>query len=105
MNLSPELHFNVNQCPKCKVSEPHQNLYQLLINEPEQIKFAISEEFKAIDLQIKTILRNLTVDPEDISINDVKLLPDEFEKNISVFCAKMTSNYTVSERSDVIKFD
>jgi hypothetical protein len=47
----------------------------------------------------------LTVDLDDISIKDVKLAPDEFERNISTFCAKMSSNYSITERSDVIKID
>lgn len=103
--MSTDPNFKLPKCSKCKVDETPHNLYQLLTNEPDNIKVAIAEEFKQIDFQIKSILRTLTADSDDISIKDVKLAPDEFERNITAFCAKMSSNYSVSERSDVIKID
>lgn len=96
-----ELQFKTPHCAECLVKKKSQNLYQLLTNEPERVKYALNEEFKAIDFQIKSILMNWTVEPDDKSFKDVKILPDEFEKSLSVFCAKMTSNYSISECSAV----
>ena len=105
VNLNTDPHFKIASCTKCKVHDTPHNLYKLLTNEPDHIKIAITEEYKSIDYQIKSILKTLTVDPDDISIRDVKLPPDEFERSISLFCTKMSTNYSISEKNDVIKID
>lgn len=73
------------------------------------MKHAITEEFKSIDFQIKTILRNQfhSSDPPDISFTEAKNVlndfPDDFERGLSIFCTKMATNYSISERNDIMR--
>lgn len=105
VNFNTDPHFKISSCTKCKVHDTSHNLYKLLTNEPDHVKVALTEEYKSIDFQIKSILKTVTVDPDDISIRDVKIPPDEFEKNISLFVSKMSTNYSISVKNDVIKID